>query len=272
MKKTILITGASSGIGKATAELFIKNGWNVAATMRNPENNKDLIESEHLKIFKLDVCDTDSINKAFSEAIQYFGNIDALLNNAGYGAIGVFEKATNEQIRKEFDVNVFGLMNATKAILPYFKSKKNGIIINVASVAGHVGFPLFSVYNASKFAVEGFTEALSYELKQFNIRLKLIEPGAIKTDFYTRSPDLFINDDLKEYASYEKKSIGYYMKAGDNAPPPEIVAQTIYKAANDNSKKLRYSIGGNAPLLIFLKRFLPNKLVKSIIEIGMNLR
>ncbi|MEO0836542.1 MAG: SDR family oxidoreductase, partial [Cyanobacteria bacterium J06642_3] len=189
MSKTILITGASSGIGKATAQLFQAKGWHVVATMRNPEKETELTTLENVLVTKLDVLDAESINKSVQLGIEKFGKIDVLLNNAGYGAFGVLEATPTENIQRQFGVNVLGLLDVTKAILPHFRKNKAGILINVSSVGGKMTFPLGSLYHGTKFAVEGISEALSFELEAIGCKVKIIEPGAIKTDFASRSFD-----------------------------------------------------------------------------------
>ncbi|MCL2318378.1 MAG: SDR family oxidoreductase, partial [Methanomassiliicoccaceae archaeon] len=182
--KTVMITGSSSGIGKETARIFQKKGWNVIATMRDPNAEEELHTLENVKVVKCDVTDLDSISSAVKEGIAAFGKIDVLVNNAGYYAIGPFEAATHEQIEKQFDTNLLGVINMTKEVLPYLREQRSGTIVNVSSIAGMVTFPLHSLYNSTKWGVEGFSEALRYELRPFNIRVKIIEPGVIKTDFY----------------------------------------------------------------------------------------
>jgi len=273
MNKTVLITGASSGIGKAASKYFAEHNWNVAATMRNPQYETDLVKSSNLKLYKLDVTDSVSIQTAIKSVVSDFGKIDAVINNAGYGTVGIFEKSTPEQIQKQFDVNVFGVMSVIRNILPHFKQNGSGTIINITSVGGLITFPLYSVYHATKWAVEGFTESLIYELSNFNIKVKLVEPGAIKTDFYSRSQDLFNKEGFTEYDKYENHVLQNMQKVGAEAVGPEIVAKTIYKAANDNSNRLRYAVGSQAPLLAFLRRILPNslffKIIKSAVEKGL---
>ncbi len=197
--KTVFITGASSGIGKETAIYFHNKGWNVVATMRKPEQENQLINLKNVTCLYLDVLDEQSIKEAVFVAINSFGKIDVLINNAGYSALGVFESASNDQIKRQFDTNVFGLMNVTREILPHFRENKSGTVVNIASVAGRMGFPLFSLYNGTKWAVEGFSEALYYELKKLGIKVKIIEPGPIKTDFYGRSMDITKKDNLTDY-------------------------------------------------------------------------
>ncbi len=271
MTKTILITGASSGIGKAIAEYFSEKGWNVAATMRNPEKS-NLGNLPNTQIYKLDVTDDSSIENAIKSAIDDFGDIDVIVNNAGYGAVGIFEKATDKQLRRQFDVNVFGVFNVIRQILPYFRSQRKGTIINITSVGGRLTFPLYSAYHGTKWAVEGFAESLQYELKPFGIKIKNVEPGAIKTDFYDRSQDLFKNDEIKEYDEYEKVCITNMQKTGAKAPGPLLVAKVVWKAANSNSNRIRYIAGNDAKMLLFFRKIIPLNwfmgMVKSVVEKG----
>ncbi|MCF8411131.1 MAG: SDR family NAD(P)-dependent oxidoreductase, partial [Crocinitomicaceae bacterium] len=164
MNKTIFITGASSGIGKETAKLFQAKGWNVIATMRNPEKETELNQLENVMVAQLDVLDVNSIQKAFTEGIQKFGGIDALLNNAGYGAYGPLEAFNRDNIVRQFNTNVIGLLDVTRAVLPHFREHKKGIIINISSIGGKMTFPLASLYHGTKFAVEGISESLNFEV------------------------------------------------------------------------------------------------------------
>lgn len=272
MKKTVLITGTSSGIGKETVKYFSENGWNVAATMRSPEKETELGKLPNVKLYKLDVTNDESIKGAIDAAINDFGAIDAIVNNAGYGAVGIFEKATKEQIQKQFDTNVFGVMNVTRQILPYFRKKKAGTIINVTSMGGRITFPIYSVYHGTKWAIEGWAEALQFELRPFNIKVKNVEPGAIKTDFYERSMDLFKKEGLTDYDSYEQITYQNSQKAGEDAPLPIIVAKTIFKAANDDNFKLRYPASAQSSMLLFVRWLLPLNwfmdIVRSVVEKG----
>ncbi|HEY8805603.1 MAG TPA: SDR family oxidoreductase [Clostridium sp.] len=253
--KTILVTGSSSGIGKATARYFAENGWNVIATMRSPEKETDLIQYENLYILKLDVEDKYTIHDAISKGIQRFGKIDVLLNNAGYGAMGLFEAATDSQIRRQFDVNFFGCIDTMKAILPHFRSNKEGTIINVSSMGGKITFPNNALYHASKFAIEGFSEAVSYELSSQNIKVKLIEPGSIKTDFAGRSMDFCADESLTDYKEYLDTINKTLWEAFDmeNLSSPDFVAEVIYQAANDNLNQMRYIAGADAREIIQMR-------------------
>lgn len=256
MSKTIMITGASSGIGKSTAQYFHDRGWNVAATMRNPEPQPS--GSPRLRYYKLDVTDTGSIKLAVEQIVADFGRIDVVVNNAGYGAVGLFEAATEKQIKRQFETNLFGLMYVTRSLLPHFRSHNGGLFINVSSMGGRVTFPLYSLYHSSKWAVEGFTESLQYELKPLGIRVKLIEPGVIRTDFNTRSLDFFNDDRLQEYQSYIRTAMKNIEDSYKNGVGPEVVARTIFKAATDRSRRLRYGTGSPAPWLLPLRKLLPD--------------
>ena len=255
MPQTIFITGSSSGIGKAMAIYFAEQGWNVVATMRTPEKTGDWAKHNNISLMRLDVLELDSIKQAINDTINKFGTIDAIVNNAGYGLVGPFEASTNEQIQRQFDTNVFGLMNVCREIIPHFRAQRSGTIINVASMGGRLTFPLHSLYHGTKWAIEGFSESLQFELLPFNIRVKIIEPGAIKTDFYDRSMDVMSKPELTVYDDYVAKALPNMNKFGESAPEPEKVAEVIFKAATDGSEKLRYQIN-SAPLLA-LRRLLP---------------
>jgi len=249
MKKTMLITGASSGFGRETAKLFHQQGWNVIATMRSPEKEKDLSNSDSLLLLRLDVTDKKSIEDAVKEGLAKFGRIDVLVNNAGHGTLGVLETATAAQIRQQFDVNFFGLIEVTKSVLPIMRQQKTGTVINVSSVGGKLTFPYCSLYHATKFAVEGLTEALQFELNPLGIRLKIVEPGGYKTEFTGRSMGYLGAGGLEDYqAGFDK----FVAKLKDWPLSENIgeVADVIYEAATDGAEKLRYPVGHDAaPML-----------------------
>jgi NAD(P)-dependent dehydrogenase (short-subunit alcohol dehydrogenase family) len=256
--KTILITGASTGIGKATALMFHKRDWNVIATMRSPEKGTDLQQLDRCVVLPLDVTDVGSIEGAIASGIQQFGSIDGVVNNAGYALMGAFEPCEPAQIEKQFATNVFGLMAVTRALLPHFRQKRSGTIINVASVGGRITFPAYTLYHSTKWAVEGFSESLQYELAPFNIRVKIVEPGPIKTDFYDRSPDFGQGQGKEAYQSFLDRVMPQMDKAGREGSPPEAVAEVIFKAATDSSKRLRYPAGSIAGQLLLLRKILPD--------------
>jgi NAD(P)-dependent dehydrogenase (short-subunit alcohol dehydrogenase family) len=256
--KTVLITGASTGIGKATALFFQQQGWNVVASMRSPEKATELAKLDRVSCLRLDVTDPESISQAVQTTLAQFGAIDVLINNAGYGLVGAFEASERSQIERQFATNVFGLMDVTRAVLPHFRDRKQGVIVNIASIGGRVTFPLYSLYHSTKWAIEGFSESLQYELKPFNIKVKLVEPGAIKTDFYSRSADIMSRPNLTAYDRFVAKVLPKTEKAGMDGSPPEVVAQIIYKASTDGTWKLRYPAGKNAGMLLFLRKILPD--------------
>jgi NADP-dependent 3-hydroxy acid dehydrogenase YdfG len=253
MAKTILITGASSGFGKETAKVFQEKGWNVIATMRSPEKEQDLNELENVLVTKLDVQDSESIDDAIKQGITKFGRIDVLLNNAGYGLMGVFESATKEQIQNQYAVNVFGLMNVTQAVLPFLRENGQGTIINISTFGGITALPFGSLYNSSKFAVEGFSESLSHELSPLNIAVKIIEPGGVATNF--RNGMEMVKNEIPVYGPLLANFFGRYgtTTAHLAKATAEDVAATIYLAATDESKKLRYVIGDDAQFYIDAK-------------------
>jgi NAD(P)-dependent dehydrogenase (short-subunit alcohol dehydrogenase family) len=243
MTKTMLITGASTGFGKHTAELFAARGWNVIATMRTPWAGAELAQRDNVLVTRLDVQDRSSIEQAIAAGIDRFGGIDVVVNNAGFGLFGIFEATTREKIQEQFDVNVFGVMDVTRAILPHFRQKKAGVIINVSSGAGVFGLPMISLYNASKFALEGFSESLSYELLSQGIVVKIVEPGGVvSTEFGTRSASeasqAMPPDDYATFAAGTAKVFEGLRAA--RVATSEDVAQVIYEAATDGSDRLRY--------------------------------
>ncbi len=272
MAQTILITGTSSGIGRATVKLFSQMGWNVAATMRQPEKETEMGNWKGVKLYALDVSNPTTIAAAIQQSVTDFGRIDAICNNAGYGAVGIFEKATDAQIRKQFDTNVFGCMNVIREILPYFRKQRSGTIVNVTSMGGLITFPIYSLYHGTKWAMEGFSESLAYELRPLGIRVKCIEPGAIKTDFNTRSQDLFVNKNITDYDAYEQATYAVTQSEAANAPGPEVVAKAIFKAATDNNWRLRYAVGGQGPILLLVRKLVPLSwfmaIVRSVVEKG----
>lgn len=251
--QTIFITGASSGFGKETAKLFQSKGWNVIATMRSPEKEQELTQLENVLVVALDVQNENSIKTAVQKGIEEFGKIDALLNNAGFAVMGVFETATEAQIQNQFDVNVFGMMRTTKAVLPFMRTNSKGVIVNISSVAGRVGLPFASIYESSKFAVEGFSESLNFELSNFGIKIKIIEPGSSQTNFGNARKSTA--NEISDYNSFLAKFFENYPKktALYKTATPKEVAETIYNAVTDKSNKLRYVIGEDCQFFVDTK-------------------
>jgi NADP-dependent 3-hydroxy acid dehydrogenase YdfG len=243
--KTVLITGSSVGIGRAAAELFQKNGWQVVATMRNPDAGGALAGLNNMLVTKLDVTDGASIDAAVNAAVERFGGIDVLVNNAGYGVYGVLEATSVDSIRRQFETNVIGLLAMTKAVLPGFRKRGSGVIVNVGSISGRLTLPLSSPYSGTKFAVEGISEALRYEMREIGVRVKLVEPGMIKTNF---SNVMEFNNDpsLNEY----QRLVGKLWQAATalraNGAESLTAAEAIYTAATDGTDQLRYVVGDDA--------------------------
>ena len=246
MSKTVFITGASSGFGRLTTKKFQAEGWNVVATMRSPKKENELNQLDNVLVAELDVTKPETITNAVKEATDKFGTIDVLVNNAGYGTMGPMEAGTDEQIRYQIEVNFFGLINVTKSVLPIMRAEKKGIIINISSMGGRTTFPYLSLYHATKFAVEGLTESIQYELNPLGINLKLVEPGAFKTDFSTRSLQLFDTSGFEDYQEHLNKYLNQLGNAVENAAEPQEVVDTIYEAATDDSDRLRYLVGADA--------------------------
>ncbi len=266
MVKTILITGASSGIGKATANHFAKNNWKVFASMRDTKSFLNE-HPENIIPITIDVSDKHSIKNGINSVLSMTQNIDVVLNNAGFGGYGAFELSTTEQRQKMFQVNVFGLMNVIEEILPHFRANKSGLIINVSSIGGQMTYPLYSIYHSTKWAVEGFSESLNYELKHFGIRVKIIEPGVTKSNFVNGAQMMFKSHTVNDYDVYMSK---LYLKVHEKlsrAISPEIVAEKIFEAATDNKEKLRYPVGNNQSLILLkLRQILPLKLFIKLIR------
>ncbi len=253
MEKTVLITGASSGFGKETARLFQGKGWNVIATMRSPEAETELSGLKNVLVLRLDVTDKQSIEYAVTAGIEKFGGIDVLVNSAGYGLMGVFESTSGEQMRQQYAVNVFGLMEVTQAVLPIMRKSKKGTIINISTFGGVTAGQFSSLYNSSKFAVEGFSEALSHELAFLNISVKIVEPGSVSTNF--RNGMIMVENKIEDYNSELSTFIPRFSKRTQHLRKArsEEVAQTIYEAATDGALKLRYVVGEDAQFYVELK-------------------
>ena len=246
MKKTILITGSNSGIGKITAEYFVERNWQVIATMRNTEKAGSLKEHPNVSIYQLDVTDTESIKNAKEAILNDFGKIDVILNNAGFGCYGAFEPTTESEIDRQIAVNIKGVMMMTKVFLEHFRKNRNGLFINISSIAGLVSYPLASMYVCSKWAVEGFTEGIYYELRPLGVQVKLVEPGGFKTNFQIEGISWSHDESMPEYHEATQKTIKTRKQRHPDMPDPIAVAEKIFEAANDESDRLRYLVGDDA--------------------------
>jgi NAD(P)-dependent dehydrogenase (short-subunit alcohol dehydrogenase family) len=242
-KKTVLITGSSTGFGHATAKLFAEKGWNVVATMRDVTVAGDLARRDNVLVSRMDVTDPATIDQVIKISIERFGKLDAVNNNAGYGQYGIFETIPQESIQRNFDVNLFGVMNVIRATVPLFRKQKDGLILNVSSVGGLVGLPSISIYVSTKFALEGFTESLSYELASQNIVVKIVEPGG-DTAFHARSSKLNTGSGgIDSYGPFLGRANAALGKLAAGMATPEHIAAVIYGAVTDGTKRLRYLAG-----------------------------
>ncbi len=252
MIKTIFITGASAGVGKATAKLFAAKGWNVIATMRTPEKETELNQIENITLIQLDVTNLNQIKDVTQQALA-LGHIDVVFNNAGYGLMGPLEAFTDEQIQHQLNTNLLGVIRVTQACIPYFRARKNGLFITTSSLGGLLTYPLCSIYHASKWAIEGWSESMAFELNQFGIRIKTVLPGSIKTDFLGRSMDLVSHP---EYEKLIGKLVNGFMTNPERykgfSEAIEI-AEVVYEAATDGTDKLRY-IAGSAAKSAYARR------------------
>ncbi|RWA46478.1 short-chain dehydrogenase [Cupriavidus sp. UYMSc13B] len=252
----VLITGASSGIGQAAAKLFAERGWRVAATMRKPTDGTELVENPGVTVLALDVTDPVSVEAAVAATLEQFGKIDAVINNAGYGLFGPFETATDEQIRHQFATNVDGIIAVTRAVLPTMRRQGSGTIINVASLGGLITLPFFSLYNATKFAVVGFTESLSFELAPLGIRAKFIAPGGVATEFAGRSLARTFADGENAYSDSLSKVVAAMNKRRGNYSTAASIAEVIFTAATDGTGQVMYLAGQDAEQAYSLQRSL----------------
>jgi NAD(P)-dependent dehydrogenase (short-subunit alcohol dehydrogenase family) len=245
MRKTIFITGSSTGLGKATAKLFQQRGWNVIATMRNIEKETELAQLKNVTLLALDVTNPEQIKTTVAKAISLH-NIDVVFNNAGYGLMGSLESFSDEQILKQINTNLLGVIRVTNAFIPHFREKKSGLFISTTSMGGFLGFPLHSIYHATKFGVEGWSESMSFELSLHNIGIKTVAPGATATDFLNRSLEKSLHS---AYKDLEDKLFGATDAMMDVAVPAEQVAEVVYEAATDGKDQIRYLAGEDTKAL-----------------------
>lgn len=269
--KTILITGASSGIGRETVILFANKGWNVAATMRNEEHFSQFTNYKNIRNYLLDVKDPVSIEKAINQAIQDFGSIDVIVNNAGIYTTNPLEETSAETINNIIETNIKGVIHSTKTILKHFRENKSGMIVNVSSIAGRVTFPFQSIYHTSKWAIEGFSESLYYELKPLKIKIKVVEPGMVKTNIYDSVLNFPFGQYPKEYRTRFERWHSYLMNNYKNGYSPRLDANTIFKAVNSNSSRLRYTSDLTTKMVLFLRSLLPLSIFQSTIKKQSNL-
>jgi NAD(P)-dependent dehydrogenase (short-subunit alcohol dehydrogenase family) len=264
MKKTIFITGASSGLGKATALLFAKNNWNVIATMRKPENETALAEVANVTLLPLDVTNVEQIEETVKNALT-ISKIDVVFNNAGYGLAGPFEGVTDDQLTNQINTNLLGVMRITQQFLPHFRENKAGTFITTTSIGGLVTFPFNSVYHATKWALEGWSESLAFELKGFGITVKTVSPGGIATDFAGRS---LVMTQHPAYQEQMNKVLSVFIdpERAKDYSTPEQIADVVYEAATDGKSTLRYVAGNDAKQMYAQRIAVGEKVFRKEIE------
>ncbi len=249
--KAIFITGASSGLGRATAKLFASKDWKVIASMRDPKKEKELGNISGVTLMALDVTDPRAIERV-AEQVVASGGVDVVFNNAGYGLAGALEALTDEQIVRLVNTNMLGAIRTTKAFIPHFREKRAGLFINTTSLGGLVAFPFNSIYHATKWAIEGWSESMAFELNQFGIGIKTIEPGGVRTDFFSRSLD---TGQHPAYDALVNKFMGTITdpKQMETYSSPEQIAEVVYEAATDGKDQLRYVAGADAKAMYAMR-------------------
>ncbi len=267
--KTALITGASSGIGKETAMLLVKNGFEVYGASRRLEKMEDL-KALGVKLLQMDISDDQSISIAVENILQESGKIDVLVNNAGYGSYGALEDVPLEEARNQFEVNIFGLARLVQLVLPQMRKQKKGRIINISSIGGSIGEPHGAWYHATKFALEGLSDSLRIELKQFGIDVVIIKPGAILTEWngIARENLLKVSGDTV-YGDLAQKHVKMLENADQQGSSPKVVANTILKAVLARKPKTRYATGKGAKVILFLRRVLSDRMFDRLVLASM---
>ena len=271
MKKVVIITGASRGFGELIAKKFQKEKFQVIATMRNVDSSPSLMELDDVDIKKLDVTNKSDIKNVVDFTIKKYGRIDILINNAGYGAFGLLEEASEQEIRNQFDVNYFGLIDCIRGVLPQMRKQKDGVIINISSIAGRFGLPFTSLYNSSKFAVEGLTECLHYELSLFGIDIKTVAPGSFRTGFHDSVN--FTENEKKEELDDIRENLKKALEEGIKNEPPfpfgfgnsDDVANFVFKQSITKSKVSNF-IGRDTKIINFFIKIFGRELLFKIIK------
>src|SRR5262245_2582006 len=251
-QRVVLITGASSGVGKSTARLLSQNGYKVFGTSRNPTGAETI---PAVKMLALDVQSDDSVASCMKAVANEAGRIDVLLNNAAYELAGALEETSIEEAKAQFETNFVGAIGMLRAVLPFMREQKQGQIINVSSLSGVSSIPFMGIYSASKFALEGFTEALRLEVSPFNIHVSLTEAGFLKTPMMNKRQ--ISTAQLKEYDAWRQRAFNAIRDHEQKAPGPELVSETILRIIGSKSPRLRYVIGRQARLTTRLQQFLP---------------
>ena len=271
-----VVTGSSSGIGFETSLLLARNGFFTYATMRslyrsNRINELKQKEKLPLQVLKLDVTDDKSVKEAIEKVTNELGRIDVIVNNAGYGLVGPLEDLSIQEFKEQFETNVFGVIRVTKSVLPIMRKQRHGTIVNISSIAGRIGFPLTPAYVSSKFALEGLSESMAYELEQFGINVMLIEPGVIKTSFDNNLKiGKNVNDRNSPYGDITQRRIAGFKPRFENGLPPIEVAKAILNAITSKSilPELRYLVGNDAFKLMEIRKNKSDKEFRRLVMEG----
>lgn len=259
MNQVVLITGASSGIGKETAKLLAGKGYTVYGAARRVERMQDLKDAG-VKLLSMDVTDEASMVKGVNELLQNEKRMDVLVNNAGYGSYGALEDVPISEARYQFEVNIFGMARLTQLVLPTMRQQHSGKIINISSIGGKIGEPHGVWYHATKFAVEGLSDSLRMELKQFGIDVVIIEPGAIKTEWAAIAREHMLKTSGNTaYKNLAQKHANMFARADNMGSKPIVIAETIAKAIACRHPRTRYAAGSGAKAILFVRRILPDK-------------
>lgn len=259
MTKVVLITGASSGMGEITARFLNENGYSVYAGTRDKDLSTPKIPG--VNNIYLDVCDTSSMEAAVNTIIVKESKIDVLVNNAGFGLVSTAEEVTDEEIFKQFDVNVFGLMKMTRTVLPHMRAAKSGVIINISSFLGKMGLPLLSHYNASKYAVEGFVDSIRFEMAPFNVRVHSLQSGLFGTNFVKKG--LVVNAKTTSESSPYKELVAHFVplvaKAINDGPSPQPIADAVKAIIEDDNSLIAIPVGAEATSFVPLRKELSDE-------------
>jgi short-subunit dehydrogenase len=263
--KVAVVTGSSSGIGLETSVLLAKNGFHTYATARNPEKSQTLIDIARdnglpIQTMQLDVTSDKSVNDAVSRILLESKRIDVVVNNAGYALVGALEDSSIDEIKAQFETNLFGTIRVMQAVLPTMRNQRGGRIVNLSSMGGIIAIPFDSSYHGTKFALEGLSESLQYEVEQFGIKIILIEPGAIKSNFFNNLKPASNAQKLdSQYAQTMQKLNARFSSLVENAPPAIEVAKVILKAVISEDPELRYTVGEDAAAMIQAKRSMSDR-------------
>jgi short-subunit dehydrogenase len=265
-QKVAIVTGSSGGIGFETSLILARNGFHTYSTMRNLEGEKakplpEVVKNENLQLqaIELDVDNDKSVIDAINTIVEERKRIDVLINNAGYALGGALEDSSISEIKAQFETNLFGAVRVTKAVLPVMRRQGQGKIVNITSMGGRIAIPLSSSYHGSKFALEGLSESIQYELEPFGIKIILIEPGAVGSNFWKNIKIAKSSSDSNSpYSQFGNKILKAYMEMEQNTISPSVVAKTILDAITSNNPQLRYVVGEDAAKTLDARKNMPD--------------